>query len=121
MSVPGTPDGFTVGEGVVILVDFDSRRNVSVEGNPRLAIEIGEHVRLADFLPWPDWPSGRPRRGQQFEYRVRPDNLDVDGISIKADALDFSEGAFVSEEGVEITVDIRAVTSDHVTRDHALP
>ena len=121
MSVPGTPDGFTVGEGVVILVDFDSRRNVSVEGNPRLAIEIGEHVRLADFLPWPDWPPGRPQRGQQFEYRVRPDDLDVDGISIKADARDFSEGAFVSEEGVEITVDIRAVTSDHVTRDHALP
>ena len=117
MSMPGRDDNsYDPGDVIVVLVDLDSRRNVTVEGSPRLAIQIGEQVRLADFLPWPDWPS--PRWGQKFHYEVRTDDLDADGISIDADALDFSEGAFVDHGGVEIDVEIRAVTSNHVNRDH---
>ena len=102
---------------IVVLVDFDSRTNVTVEGSPRLGIDIGEHVRFADFLPWSDWP--RPRWGQRFRYEVAFDDQDADGISIQADAIDFSDGAFVTEAGVEVEVEIRAVTSNHVTEDHA--
>ena len=119
LSAPGLPDGYTEGESILALVDFEFERNVSVEGAPRLAIEIGEHVRLADFLPWPDWPPERPRWGQRFEYVVAPDDADADGISIAADAFDFSEGAFLTEAGVEVEVEIYAVAAKHVDQNPA--
>ena len=116
MAEPLDPEGYYEGEVIVVLVDFDSRRNVTVEGAPRLAIQIGEHVRLADYLPWSDWPTAR--WGQRFRYDVGANDLDADGISIEADAIDFSDGAFVDGAGVEIEVEVHTVTSNHVTRDH---
>ena len=88
--------------------------------SPRLAIQIGEHVRLADFRPWieDNWPPERSSWGQRFEYVVRPDDEDQEGISIQADAFDFSDGALLTVSGAEIEVEIYAVASDHVTRDH---
>ena len=103
------------GDVIGVTVDFDSRQNVTVEGNPRLAIEIGEHLRLADFAPY---PSGPPLWGQRFRYEVRPDDLDADGISIRADALDFSEGAFLDEHGLEIAVEIRTVNAYSAWREY---
>ena len=112
LSEPSGLEGYYGGDVIVVLVDFDSRTNVTVEGSPRLGIDIGEHVRFADFRPWPDWP--RPRWGQRFRYEVAFDDLDADGIAIQADAIDFSDGAFVTEAGVEVEVEIRAVTPKHL-------
>ena len=112
LSEPSGLEGYYGGDVIVVLVDFDSRTNVTVEGSPRLGIHIGEHVRFADFLPWPDWP--RPRWGQRFRYEVSFDDQDADGISIQADAIDFSEGAFVNGAGVEVEVEIYAVTPKHL-------
>ena len=36
-------------ERIRVVLDFEDR--TIVEGEPRLGIQIGEHVRLADFLP----------------------------------------------------------------------
>ena len=115
LSEPSSQEVYHAGEEIMVLVDLAPRDIVTVEGYPRLRIQIGEQVRLADLLRWSDWPL--PRRGQRFLYEVGFDDLDADGISIEADAIDFSEGAFVNEAGEEVEVEIRAVTPKHVTED----
>lgn len=117
LSESSDPDGYTEGETILALVDF--AEPVSVEGSPRLAIEIGDHVRLADFRPWweHDFPPSRPSWGQRFEYVVAPDDEDQDGISVQADAFDFTEGALLTQAGAEIEVEIYAVASKHVTEN----
>ena len=108
-SAPSAPAGYHAGEKIVLIAVF--AEPVSVTGSPRLAIEIGEHVRLATFSPWieDDWPPARPSFNQRFEYEVAPDDADRDGISVSADAFDFSEGAFRNQADVEIEVEIYAV------------
>ena len=118
-SKPAIGDGYSVGERVRVVLDFELH-TTTVEGSPRLAIQIGEHVRLADFSPWveDDFPPERPSRLQRFEYKVGPDDADPDGISIEADALDFSDGAIRGRGGGEIQVEIRAVNPQ--SRGHNL-
>ena len=118
LSEPSEPEGYYEEETILVLVDFE--QPVAVEGSPRLAIEIGQHVRFAEFLTWweDDWPPERPSWGQRFEYRVGKDDEDLDGITIQADAFDFSEGALRDAAGVEIEVEIYAVASAHVSREH---
>ena len=121
-SEPAADDGYSVDERIRVVLDFESQ-TTTVEGSPRLAIQIGEHVRLADFSPWveddflPEWPS----RLQRFEYRLGPLDQDQDGISIEADALDFSDGAIRDREGGEIRVEIRAVDPHGLGRNLARP
>ena len=118
LSVPGEPGGYYEGDHIRVLVDFEQR--VSVEGSPRLGIEIGEHVRFAEFLTWweDDWPPERASVGWRFDYQVGPDDEDADGIGIRSDAFDLSEGAFLTGAGIAVAVEIYAVTSDHVSREH---
>ena len=107
-SEPSTPDGYTVGERIVLVVRFEDP--TTVVGSPRLAVEIGEHVRLADFAWWieDDFPPERPSWLQRFVYEVAADDRDADGISVPADALDFTDGALLGV-GVEIEVEITRV------------
>ena len=113
LSAPWDPDGYQVSERIRLVVDFEQR--VGVEGSPRLGIEIGEHVRAAEFLTWHEhnWPPELPSWGWRFEYRVGPDDKDEDGITIQADAFDLSEGAFLTEAGEEIEVEIHAIGPEH--------
>ena len=108
-SAPSASTGYAAGERIALVATFEQA--TTVEGSPRLAIQIGEHIRLADFSPWieDDWPPERPSFNQRFEYEVAPDDADRDGISVSADAFDFSEGAFRNQAGVEIEVKIYAV------------
>ena len=101
-STPAIPPAYTLGETIVVGVTFDGL--TTVEGNPRLAIEIGEHVRLADYMPWVKRgiPPEEPYAHQQFVYEVTREDADADGISVAADAFDFSEGSIFTEAGVEI-------------------
>ena len=114
LSTPAIPPAYTLGETIVVSASFDGQRT-TVEGTPRLAIEIGEHVRLAEFLPWVKRgiPPEEPYGHQQFVYEVTRDDADADGISIAADAFDFSEGSIFTEAGVEITeAEIYAVSPE---------
>ncbi len=109
-SQPSTQDGYYVGTRIRVVLNF-SPETTTVEGSPRLAIQIGEHVRLAEFSPWveDDFPPERPSFLQRFEYEVRADDADSDGVTIHADALDFSDGAVLDGRGVEIEVGIHTV------------
>ena len=93
-----------------LIADF--REPLSVRGSPRLGIEMGETVRYAAFSPWveDDWPPERPSFRQRFEYAVRAEDRDENGISVAADAFDFADGAFLDEDGVEVDVEIYSVT-----------
>ena len=119
LSAPFDPDGYQEFETIRVLVDF--AEPVGVEGSPRLAIEIGDHVRFAEFLTWweDDWPPERPSWGWRFDYSVGPDDEDPDGITIQADPFDLSEGSFLTRAGVEIEVAIYAVAAKHLTENPA--
>ena len=117
VSEPSDPDGYQQFETIRVIVDF--AEPVGVEGSPRLAIEIGDHVRFAEFLTWweDDWPPERPSWGWRFNYSVGPDDEDADGITIQPDAFDLSEGAFLTRDGVEIEVEIYAVAAKHLSEN----
>ena len=108
---PSDARGYVVGERIWVVLR--SSETTKVEGSPRLAIEIGEHVRLADFSPWveDDFPPERPSWLQRFEYEVGRDDADADGISIQADALDGSDGSLLNAAGMEVKVAIHAVVA----------
>ena len=93
---PAEGDTFTLGEPIQAVVAFD--QDVRWGGNAssiRLAIEVGQRTRLADF-------SGRFGAGRSrlsFRYAVQPADLDADGIGISANALDLADGSISSSDG----------------------
>ena len=108
-SAPSYSAGYTEGDWIRLVAEFDER--VSVAGSPRLAIKIGEAIRHAVFSPWGErFSEHRPPFQQRFDYLVRADDRDEDGISIGVDAFDFTEGALLNTEGVEVEVEIYSVT-----------
>ena len=109
LSQPGD-GGYVQGSAIRVVAEFEER--LSVTGSPRLGIEIGETVRYAGFSPWveDDWPPERPTSRQRFDYVVRAEDRDANGISITADAFDFADGAFLDGNGVEVEVEIYSVT-----------
>ncbi len=104
-----TGGGYYAGDKIVLQAFFEER--VSVRGVPRLAIEVGDHVRLASYSPWveEEIPPEQPFVRQRFAYEVVPEDDDRDGISIAADAFDFSHGALLDRAGLELEVEIHSV------------
>ena len=109
-SAPAYAAGYVEGETIRLVTEFEE--TVSVVGSPRMALEVGDGIRFAQFSPWveDDWPPERPSFRQRFEYVVRAEDHDEDGIRIGADPFDFSEGAFVNVAGTEVDVEIYSVT-----------
>lgn len=96
VSLSGSPDlGDTYRLGETIAVEARFSRAVSVTGNPQVALLIGERTRAASFSPGP-FPSARTLR---FEYTVRPGDLDTDGVSFAASALDPGGGSIRLPDG----------------------
>ena len=120
-SAPGTARGYYAGEKIVLIAGFDER--VSVVDSPRLAIEVGEQVRHAVFSPWveDDFPPERPSWRQRFVYEVALEDEDEDGISIAADAFDYSRGTLLDRSGTEIEGEIYAVATTRNSPDPVAP
>ena len=108
-SMPGHT-GYSKDDTIRLVADFEEL--VSVVGSPRLAVKIGDAVRHAAFSPWveDDFPPERLSFQQRFDYLVRAEDRDENGISVGADAFDFTEGAFLNAAGVEVEVEIYSVT-----------
>ena len=87
VSNPSDREGYSTGEKIIVVVETEEP--VSVARSPGLRIEIGDHVRLADFRPAAedDWLPHQPSRSWRFEYTVAGDDLDLDGISISKRTL----------------------------------
>ena len=75
------------GETIYMLVQFD--RMAEVTGSPRVALTIGTNTRHATY---DSVSTPRPFR-LRFVYTVQASDMDVDGISIQADAVDLNGGA----------------------------
>ena len=128
-SIPSPYSGdYTEGMWIRLIAEFEEP--LRAEGSPRLALEIGEAMRHADFAPYElghrySTPEHRARGDYlpRFDYLVRSDDMDNDGFSIGADAFDFTEGALLNQAGVEIEVAIYSVTpteSDEGVREPGL-
>ena len=113
VSVYSTPSfysgSYTEGMWIRLIAEFEDP--VQVDGSPRLAIHIGDHVRYAEHAPYafghrysnPDHANKRAYM-PRFDYLIQADDYDQDGISI--DSFDFEEGALMTSSGQEIEVEI---------------
>ena len=98
---------YAVGEWINGRLAFN--KPVTVIGDPKLRIGIGDQVRLADIH------GGQDQISLDFEYVVEPDDMDEDGISIAADAIDLNGGSIRDSSGNDLVTDI----GDHAFENDA--
>ena len=85
-SADGGRPGYKGGDTIVILVGFD--REVSVSGTPQLDITVGSQTRIATY-----GRSSSDNMGLYFCYSVQATDVDVDGVSVGANAIALRGGA----------------------------
>ena len=92
IAITTSPTGgaYSQGEDIEVTVTFDEP--VTITGTPRIALTIGESTAMAAYAS-SDGPMG------VFAYTVEVGDLDTDGVSIAADALDVAGGAIVDVAG----------------------
>ena len=90
-SAPGASGAYGLGSVIVVHVAFD--RAVEVTGEPRLALTIGGGRRRAAYA------SGSGTAVLVFRYVVLGADVDPDGFSVPADALELNGGAIVIAGG----------------------
>ncbi len=91
VSITSTPTGppagiYRVGETIAAAVQFSE--NVTVTGNPQLAITGGSGTFMASYAT-----AGSSADTLRFTYTVTASDTDADGISIAANALSLNGGA----------------------------
>ena len=118
LSNPGVNGTYDAGEAIRLQLAFSERTLTS--GFPQVALTIGENTRQA---VWTFDITGQGRR-HLYEYVVTADDLDGDGISIGADALNLPAGALIRansnlSENAALSLGTHAVTNDaaHTVRD----
>ncbi len=118
LSNPGVNGTYDAGEAIRLQLAFSELTITS--GFPQVALTIGENTRQA---VWTFDITGQGRR-HLYEYVVTADDLDGDGISIGADALNLPAGALIRansnlSENAALSLGTHAVTNDaaHTVRD----
>ena len=92
MSSLAGDDTYELGETVEIAVQFN--KVVTVTGNPKVALTIGDETRYAAFSR-----SWREDRYLHFSYTVQEGDRDEDGISIPANGLILNGGSITFDDG----------------------
>lgn len=101
--IVSTPeDGTAYGKGEQIEASIWFETDVTVSGSPRLAFAIGSETREATFQ------ANRGDGQLVFNYEVKADDLDADGISIAADALSLNGGEIRDADGKNATIGLGA-------------
>ncbi len=90
-----------------ILLDVWFSEEVTVTGDPQLALNIGSVTRMAEFDP-------RHTDGQnvRFRYKVKSGDEDTDGVAIPANALTLNGGTISSAGGTAATLTRAAAADD---------
>ena len=103
-------DTYEVGEAIVVGVDFD--KPVRATGTLQVAIDIGGRTRRANYS---SHSAAGAYRTISFEYLVRPEDMDSDGISIPANAVSLNGGAIGMQGDVSLGADLthEAVAGAH--------
>ena len=94
ISTPAGSDGYDVGEKIRTKVTFS--RPVTITGNPRLALAIGNDVRQVTGHP-PSWVTDE----LVFAYTVTANDRDADGVSIGASALTLNGATIRDADGTD--------------------
>ena len=82
--------GKTYGIGDMVEVDVTFSEAVTVTGQPTLALEVGAATRKAG------WKIGQGASAvQRFVYTVAADDLDTDGLAVKANGLETPSGSSI--------------------------
>ena len=91
---------FELAEPIWVIVYFDGE--VTVSGQPQLALTIGAQTRPAPFVGM----ALTSRPAMLFRYTVAPSDLDTNGIDINADALTRNGGTIQSPDGTNALLDL---------------
>ena len=94
ISTPAGSDGYDVGEKIRTKVTFS--RPVTITGNPRLALTIGNDVRQVTGRP-PSWEIDE----LVFVYTVTANDRDADGVSVGASALTLNGATIRDADGAD--------------------
>ena len=103
-------DAYETGEKVTVSVQFDAPVVVNTEdGEPSLALEIGNNIRTATYVATSTDDAGSTI---EFEYTIN-DDADYDGISIGADSINLN-GATIRRVAVgwDALVDHQMLAAD---------
>ena len=108
VSSPGL-DGDTYGRDDEIRIEVTFDQDVQVTGNPRFQFDLGGSNRQAAYA------SGDGTKAVLFDYRVRANDRDDDGIEVGANALLLSGGGIDNNAGhaAELTHDSLGMLSRH--------
>ena len=90
VSRPATGDTYGRDEAIVVTLTFSEV--VTVTGNPRVRLAVGERNRWARY-------SGADGSTLTFAYRVKKVDADGDGVSIRADRLQLNGGSIADADG----------------------
>ena len=106
-SEPRSRDTYRRDENVEVRVNFDE--GLVITGSPVLALTIGTETRQARWI-WYNERSG----SIGFRYRVRPEDIDLDGVSIEPDALRLNGGTIRDADGndADLAVGHLAILND---------
>ena len=92
-SVTFTSTGpYKVGDSITVEVRFD--QDIQVSGTPQLTLVIGATGKTADR----DQTLGASSESVYFSYTVVAGDTDTDGVSVKANSLDFNGGSIRSRD-----------------------
>ena len=87
---PASGDAYGTDEAIVVAVTFSEA--VTVTGQPRVRLEVGERHRWARY-------SGADGATLTFAYKVKKVDADQDGVSIGADQLGLNGGSIQDADG----------------------
>ncbi|WP_419858624.1 SwmB domain-containing protein [Candidatus Palauibacter irciniicola] len=109
-SSPAPGDTYQLGEQITVTVTFTDNVTVNKSGGtPRIALEVGSNTRYTTAT------TGSGLTELEFYYSVVAADLDADGISIAANALELN-GATITDQGggaAILTHDALAAQSGH--------
>ena len=101
-SAPRSNDTYELGEEIRVIVWYDE--NVTVTGQPTLALAIGSRIREAAFYGAAPFQQG----ALFFGYRVQATDVDTNGLSIGADALRLNGSHIRDDSGNDVPTDLAA-------------
>ncbi len=114
-TITSTPaSGESYGKGETISVSITFSEAVTVTGEPRLRIEMGERKRFARY-------SAADGATLTFAYTVRGNDRDADGVSIGANRLALNGGTIADADGNAAVLEHPALADQSGHRVHGAP
>lgn len=95
-------------EGDFIEVGIHFGYPVTVDGTPRIPLQIGEATVYADYV------SGSGRPSLLFRYTVTSEDMDLDGVQLASAQMDLNGGTLQNMAGAAVDLTIPAVTFEGV-------